>query len=77
MNLKTLQKTICAGLLGGALLISTAVNAGVVTNRLPLLGYANQVIAVYRSPGNMRAGLVGHTAPIRLRTDVVPMAGLR
>ena len=67
MNLKTLQKTICAGLLGGALLISTAVNAGVVTNRLPLLGYANQVIAVYRSPGNMRAGLVAaETALIQI-----------
>ncbi len=64
---KILQKTICAGLLGGALLISTAVNAGVVTNRLPLLGYANQAIAVYRSPGNMKAGLVAaETALIQI-----------
>ena len=67
MNLKTLRKTICAGLLSGALLISTVVNAGVVTNRLPLVGYANQVIAVYRSPGNMQAGLVAaETALIQI-----------
>lgn len=68
MNLKTLKRIICACLLGGALLISTAVNAAVVTNRLPLLGYANQAIAVYRSPGNMQAGLVAaETALIQIR----------
>ena len=57
MNSKTLRKIVCASLLSGALLFSNAVNAAVVTNRVPLLGYANKTIAVYRAPGNMQASI--------------------
>lgn len=57
MNYKLLQRTVGAGLLSGALFLSGVAHAALVTNKVPLLGYANQVLKVYRAPGNMQTSI--------------------
>lgn len=57
MNYKLLQRAVGAGLLSGALFLSGVAHAALVTNKVPLLGYANQVLKVYRAPGNMQTSI--------------------
>ncbi|MBR1374363.1 peptidoglycan DD-metalloendopeptidase family protein [bacterium] len=58
MDSKKLQRIICAGFLSGALILNGVASAAVVTNRLPLLGYADHNIVVYRAPGGVKAAMV-------------------
>lgn len=67
MDTKRLQGLICAGMLSGALVLTGVANAAVVTNRLPLLGYADHNISVYRAPGGMTSAVVAaETALIQI-----------
>ncbi|WP_295160381.1 CHAP domain-containing protein [Selenomonas sp. AE3005] len=53
-----LKKIICAGLLGGTLLIGNMVEAGVVTDCLPLSCYVDHKVITYNSPGGKSAGYI-------------------
>lgn len=67
MDTKRLQGLICAGMLSGALVLTGVANAAVVTNRLPLLGYADHNISVYRAPGGITSAVVAaETALIQI-----------
>ena len=70
MDTKNLQRIICAGLLGSALVLNGVASAAVVTNRVPLLGYAEHNITVYRAPGGMKAAVVAAESALIQITQV-------
>lgn len=70
MDTNKLQRIICAGLLGSALALNGVASAAVVTNRVPLLGYADHNITVYRAPGGMQAAVVAAEAALIQITQV-------
>ncbi len=53
-----LKKLICAALLGGAMLINGAVEAGIVTDRLPLTCYCDHRVYTYNDPNGNQVGYI-------------------
>ena len=70
MDTKKLQRIIYAGLFGSALVLNGVASAAVVTNRVPLLGYAEHNITVFRAPGGMKAAVVAAEAALIQITQV-------
>ncbi len=66
-----IKKIIGIGMLGGALLFGGNVEAGVVTNRLPLQCYADHQVNTYNSPGAAkRAGYISANVDLIKITQV-------
>ena len=61
---------MCGGLLGSTLLIGNMVEAGVVTDRLPLTCYADHKVITYNSPGAKSAGYISANVDLIQITQV-------
>lgn len=64
------KKLLCAGILGGSLMIGNMTEAGVVTDRLPLNCYADHKIITYNSPGAKSAGYISANVDLIQITQV-------
>lgn len=64
------KKLLCAGILGGSLMIGNMAEAGVVTDRLPLNCYADHKVITYNSPGAKSAGYISANVDLIQITQV-------
>ena len=65
-----LKKLLCTGLLGGSMLMGGMVEAGVITDRLPLTCYADHKVITYNSPGAKSAGYISANVDLIQITQV-------
>ena len=66
----SIKKLICAAVLGGALLFNGAVEAGVVTDRLPLTCYCDHQVSTYNTPDGGRVGYISANVDLIQVTQV-------
>ena len=66
----SIKKLICAAVLGGALLFNGAVEAGVVTDRLPLTCYCDHQVSTYNTPNGGRVGYISANVDLIQVTQV-------
>ena len=65
-----LKKLLCTGLLGGSMLMGGMVEAGVITDRLPLTCYADHKVITYNSLGAKSAGYISANVDLIQITQV-------
>ncbi|MBQ7479443.1 MAG: hypothetical protein IJT01_11220, partial [Selenomonadaceae bacterium] len=52
------KKLLCAGLLGSALFLGANAEARVVTDRVPMLTYADHTVPTYKEPNGKQVGFI-------------------
>ncbi len=70
MGRNLLKKMICAGLISGSIFVGNMVEAGVVTDRLPLTCYADHKVITYNSPGVKSVGYISANVDLIQITQV-------
>ncbi len=70
MGRNLLKRIVCAGLISGSIFVGNMVEAGVVTDRLPLTCYADHKVITYNSPGAKSAGYISANVDLIQITQV-------